>query len=37
MSYRLTGAAGGPCTSEVKGQRGGYRPAKIYGRLDCRA
>jgi methylphosphotriester-DNA--protein-cysteine methyltransferase len=35
MSYTLTGAAGRPYTSEIKGQWGGYKPAKIYGRLDC--
>jgi len=35
MSYTLTGADGRPYISEVKGQWGGYKPAKIYGRLDC--
>ena len=35
MSYLLTGADGRSYTSEVKGQWGGYKPAKIYGRLDC--
>ncbi len=35
MSYWLTGADGRPYPSEVKGQWGGYQPAKIYGRLDC--
>jgi methylphosphotriester-DNA--protein-cysteine methyltransferase len=35
MSYTLTGADGRPYPSEVKGQWGGYKPAKIYGRLDC--
>jgi methylphosphotriester-DNA--protein-cysteine methyltransferase len=35
MSYTLTGADGRPYNCEVKGQWGGYKPAKIYGRLDC--
>jgi hypothetical protein len=35
MSYALTGPDGSLYTSEVKGQWGGYKPAKIYGRLDC--
>lgn len=35
MSYTLTGADGRAYTSEVEGQWGGYKPAKIYGRLDC--
>jgi len=35
MSYVLTGADGRPYASEVKGRWGGYKPAKIYGRLDC--
>jgi methylphosphotriester-DNA--protein-cysteine methyltransferase len=35
MSSTLTGADGKPYSSEVKGQWGGYKPAKIYGRLDC--
>jgi len=36
MSYTLTGADGRPYTREVKGQRaGGYKQAKVYGRLDC--
>jgi methylphosphotriester-DNA--protein-cysteine methyltransferase len=35
MSYALTGPDGRPYISEVKGQWGGYMPAKIYGRLDC--
>jgi methylphosphotriester-DNA--protein-cysteine methyltransferase len=35
MSYTLTGADGRLYTSEAKGQWGGYRPARIYGRLDC--
>ncbi len=35
MSYTLLGADGRPCLSEVKGQWGGHRATKIYGRLDC--
>jgi methylphosphotriester-DNA--protein-cysteine methyltransferase len=35
MSYRLTNADGRPYPSEVKAQWGGYKLAKIYGRLDC--
>jgi hypothetical protein len=35
MSYTLTGTDGRPYTSEIKGQWGGYKPTKIYGRLDC--
>ena len=35
MSYTLLGADGRPCQSDVKGQWGGHRGTKIYGRLDC--
>jgi methylphosphotriester-DNA--protein-cysteine methyltransferase len=35
VSYTLTGADGRTYTSEVKGQWGGHKPGKIYGRLDC--
>jgi methylphosphotriester-DNA--protein-cysteine methyltransferase len=35
MSYTLTGADGRLYSSEAEGQRGGYRSARIYGRLDC--
>jgi methylphosphotriester-DNA--protein-cysteine methyltransferase len=35
MSYTLTGPERSPHTSEVKGEWGGYKLAKIYGRLDC--
>lgn len=34
-TYTLTGADGHPYESEVKGQWGGHRRTKIYGRLDC--
>ena len=33
--YRLLGADGNTYQSECPGQLGGYRPKKIYGRLDC--
>lgn len=35
MSYTLLAAEGRPYASGVKGQWGGHRSAKIYGRLDC--
>ena len=35
MTYVLLGADGRPYTSDVKGQWGGHRRARIYGRLDC--
>ena len=35
MTYTLIGADGKPYESETKGALGGYRPKKIYGRLDC--
>jgi methylphosphotriester-DNA--protein-cysteine methyltransferase len=34
-TYRLLGADGKPCQSASKGQWGGHRLTKIYGRLDC--
>lgn len=33
--YKLIGRDGKPYYSESKGTLGGYRPSKIYGRLDC--
>jgi len=33
--YRLLGADGRECLSEVAGQLGGHRRNKLYGRLDC--
>jgi hypothetical protein len=35
VSYTLTDADGRPQESDEKGQWGGHRGAKIYGRLDC--
>jgi methylphosphotriester-DNA--protein-cysteine methyltransferase len=35
VTYSLTGADGRTYTSEARGQWGGHKPAKIYGRLDC--
>jgi hypothetical protein len=35
MTYVLLGADGRPLRSDVKGQWGGHRRARIYGRLDC--
>ena len=35
--YRLTGIDGKPYETETPGTLGGYRPRKIYGRLDCRS
>jgi methylphosphotriester-DNA--protein-cysteine methyltransferase len=35
MSYTLLGADGRHYTSGVKGQWGGHKRAKIYGRLNC--
>jgi len=35
MTYVLLGADGRPFRSDVKGQWGGHRRARIYGRLDC--
>lgn len=34
-TYRLTAADGSLYESTEPGTLGGYRPAKIYGRLDC--
>jgi methylphosphotriester-DNA--protein-cysteine methyltransferase len=34
-TYRLLGADGKPYQSASKGQWGGHRLTKIYGRLDC--
>src|ERR1700757_163697 len=33
--YKLIGADGQPCESDLPGALGGYRPKRIYGRLDC--
>jgi hypothetical protein len=33
--YTLLGSDGRPYRSETPGTLGGYRPGKIYGRLDC--
>jgi methylphosphotriester-DNA--protein-cysteine methyltransferase len=35
MSYTLLGGDGRPYESAEKGQWGGHRRTKIYGRLDC--
>ena len=35
MTYVLLGADGRPYESDVKGQWGGHRRQRIYGRLDC--
>ena len=35
MSYTLLGVDGRPYESHVRGQLGGHRRTKIYGRLDC--
>jgi len=35
VTYVLLGADGRPYESEVKGQWGGHRGQRIYGRLDC--
>jgi hypothetical protein len=37
MPYRLLGRDGQKYASEVPGTLGGYRPKKIYGKLDCRS
>ena len=34
-SYTLIGSDGKPYQSPTPGMLGGYRPKKIYGRLDC--
>jgi methylphosphotriester-DNA--protein-cysteine methyltransferase len=36
-TYTLLGAAGRPYLSPSKGEWGGHRRSKIYGRLDCRS
>ena len=36
-TYTLLGADGTPYQSAVKGQLGGHRRSRIYGRLDCPA
>jgi methylphosphotriester-DNA--protein-cysteine methyltransferase len=33
--YTLIGPDGQPYASETPGTLGGYKPTKIYGRLDC--
>lgn len=33
--YTLLGSDGRPYSSPVPGALGGYRPMKLYGRLDC--
>jgi methylphosphotriester-DNA--protein-cysteine methyltransferase len=35
VSYTLVNADGMPCESDAKGQWGGHRGTRIYGRLDC--
>jgi methylphosphotriester-DNA--protein-cysteine methyltransferase len=35
MTYLLLGADGRPYRSAVKGQWGGHRRIRIYGKLDC--
>jgi methylphosphotriester-DNA--protein-cysteine methyltransferase len=37
MPYRLLDPNGKEHTSDEPGTLGGYRPRKIYGRLDCRS
>ncbi|MFD5191840.1 Ada metal-binding domain-containing protein [Streptomyces sp. NPDC058357] len=36
-SYTLLGTDGRPYRSQVKGEWGGHRGSKVYGRLDCPA
>jgi hypothetical protein len=36
-TYTLIGPDGQPYQSETPGTLGGYKPRKIYGRLDCRS
>jgi methylphosphotriester-DNA--protein-cysteine methyltransferase len=36
-TYTLLGADGKPHQSAAKGQFGGHRRTRIYGRLDCRS
>lgn len=35
MSYTLLGADGRPYESDARGQWGGHRRTRVYGRLDC--
>ncbi len=35
--YTLIGPDGQPYESEIPGTLGGYKPRRIYGRLDCRS
>jgi hypothetical protein len=35
MQFKLLGPDGRVHTSETPGKLGGYRPHKLYGRLDC--
>jgi methylphosphotriester-DNA--protein-cysteine methyltransferase len=35
VSFTLLGGDGRPYQSDVKGQLGGHRRTRIYGRLDC--
>jgi methylphosphotriester-DNA--protein-cysteine methyltransferase len=37
VSYTLLGADGKPYQSDARGQLGGHRRTRIYGRLDCRS
>ncbi len=37
MPYRLMDQNGEEYLSEAPGTLGGYRPSKIYGKLDCRS
>jgi len=37
VSYTLIGADGKPYASALRGEFGGHRKSKIYGRLDCPA
>lgn len=37
MAYKLLDHNGKVYLSEVPGKLGGYRPKKIYGKLDCRS
>ena len=35
MSYKLLDQNGNAYLSDIKGILGGYKPKKIYGKLDC--
>jgi methylphosphotriester-DNA--protein-cysteine methyltransferase len=37
MAYRLLDRNGKEYASDVRGTLGGYKPKKIYGKLDCRS